>query len=273
MIDISKFPASYRTRLIRLGSRYGSDDVLAQGRYIADRYKKPGGSALAAYGYCPADVATLEWACKELSDAKGARRKRRTNQRTARVDVATSEAEARLSRRIARTVLGKVMTRLLQDGNTDAASKVEIVMAETSRSPGAEDLSHQLGQIDGAFCDPAVKSVADESCSHAHERVKEALLQYGDAHTHRPRRTGTPAATERMDLLDGLIIENVRLAQRAAADAAIDLGKPHLAEAFRLYELEGRPRPASASSETELVPADVSDELDADNADEDVSNI
>lgn len=127
-------------------------------------------------------------------------------------------------------------------------------------------------------------SVADESCSHAHERVKEALLAYGDAHTSRPRRTGTPAATERMDLLDGLIIENVRLAQRAAADAAVDLGKPHLAEAFRLYELEGRPRPASsksdaalpdstASSDAAVVPADVSDEPDTDAGDEDVANI
>ena len=48
---------------------------------------------------------------------------------------------------------------------------------------------------------------------------------------------GTPAQTVRLNLIDGIIIELVRSARRAARNAASDLGRPELETIFGLSEL------------------------------------
>ena len=50
---------------------------------------------------------------------------------------------------------------------------------------------------------------------------------------------GTPEATERLDLIDGIILELVRQAQKAADVAGKELGEPALAKVFALTALYG----------------------------------
>jgi hypothetical protein len=53
---------------------------------------------------------------------------------------------------------------------------------------------------------------------------------------------GTPQETEKLDLLDGIIVELARAASEAAKAASKELGEPAMATAFELRELYGAKR-------------------------------
>lgn len=58
-------------------------------------------------------------------------------------------------------------------------------------------------------------------------------------HALAPRRSGTPIETERLDVLDGIVIELVRQARAAARVAATITGNQALAQAYAIDDLLG----------------------------------
>jgi hypothetical protein len=68
---------------------------------------------------------------------------------------------------------------------------------------------------------------------------------------------GTPEQTERLNLIDGIILELVREARAAADSAGKALGEPSLVTAFALTELYGTwSRPSAATEKNEKVGED-----------------
>ena len=74
------------------------------------------------------------------------------------------------------------------------------------------------------------------------EAVQAAVAALRAADQARPRTLATPSETQRLDLLDGVIVDLSRSAYQAARAAARALGQPSLEEELALTGLYGRRR-------------------------------
>jgi hypothetical protein len=251
---LSDMPAEERKRLVTMGKQYGSSDTLAQADQTLNALAVPGQAAkLVDHGYGADDVEQLALARTSLEQAGGRQTAAQVSQKTTNQAHAADLASGKRLRKKALAVLENVEAGLRKKTSTQAAVQAVAAVLEKTRSAGADAraLASQLELISGLFKDTA--AVAAEAASKGGPKLVADLdaavvsLRADAPTAHAPR--GTPAETERMDLLDGLIIESTRRARKAARSASDESGEAALATAFDLDKLYRSGHHAKASAQ------------------------
>ena len=241
-IDASQLSPQACERYIRLGKAFSSTDTLAQANRTLNALQKHG-AEVAKDGFGGADAALLLDARDTLvaqgvgrEEARGARKLRRS----AHAEAVRRGKIARLS---ARSVLRSTARQLRETGGdaADAAAlTIDAALAETSALPkGGQAIADQLDYLRHTLEDATVAAAAaGRGGADALAALTQASAALRATEQARVDRRGTPAATERLDLIDGIIVELARSARRAATAAARRLGTPELEHDFALTHLK-----------------------------------
>lgn len=223
------------------GSHFGSQDTKAQGEKAMNALAKYG-PVIAPYGFPVADGDRLGAVLGEQTAAGVGRESEKTAKKVTNKAYVTASKGAKRIRRHARTVLENAR-RPLRESKTgqQAVADIDSVLERTQRSgANAMALAQQLELLHETLSNPTIATAAaDRGGPEAIAQIDLALptLRAADAGRAAPR--GTPAETELIDVLDGMIVALVRDARRAARAAAEALGQPAIAKAFELDLLYG----------------------------------
>jgi hypothetical protein len=252
-LNLDTFPAEVRAKQITLGRRFSSSETLEQAKLTLNAIDKYG-SLLAAEGFSTADRQRLLEARDLLVAAGVGRQTARAGRKSANRAYAQAFEDAKTERLRARTILENTMAAL-RDFN-DAASIAAVqaiapVLEQTSALPeDSEGLATQLNVLGTMLKRETVSEEAGErggTEAQAALTTTSAALRAMDQQSTLP--AGTPAETQRLDQIDGIIVDVVRRARKAAISAARRRADPALARAFQLRALY--PNRAEAEDEEE----------------------
>jgi len=249
--DFSNLSPQARADFIRIGRRFGSSETLAQAIATLQALDVHG-AAIAPFGFSEADKKQLVLLRDELEAAGVDRSLAEVAKATTSQAYLESMRGGKQARLLARSVVESVERDLHQRNDSaiePVLSEIRTVLGKT-QSAGADDqaLARQLELLAEVLRNPVVMKVgADRGVRHAIEEVASAIDQLRSAAHSRVTKRGTPEETERLDLIDGLIVSLVRSARKAARVAAVRHGSPALAKAFELSKLYP-PRPKRAAT-------------------------
>lgn len=247
--DESTISGPARMKYLRLGRQFSSTLVLALANQYVEALVKHG-AALVAHGYGADDALLMTDARDALQGASAGRTGAKGNKTTLSAGQRDALKAGRAARRSGRSVLVAGARTLRQAGGDaaeEAARGIDGILAATGKSPryDGEALAAQLDAIRVKLVEPAVAAaVASRGGPAAVARLQAAATTLRVS-IQKNAGAGTNEATELMDLLDGLIVTLARNARKAALEAAAELGKPAIAEAFHMRELyagKGEPR-------------------------------
>jgi hypothetical protein len=240
-IDFSTYPPELKLALLADGEAFGSEDTYNQATQTLQGLEKYA-SVLQPHGLPLDDTATLGEARDMLSAAGFGRNQAKAKRKTLLVGLDDAERLARPVRLRGRAVLSTVARILLKQSQTEPFNVVQTVLDATSDSAKqGEELAKQLDQL-GATLDAAKEPIiADAAASCGGPETHAALTTAGaairDALKKKPTVLGTPEETQRIDLIDGVIIDICRRARDAAESASKESGDPALLKAFKLDKL------------------------------------
>ena len=244
---LDEFSARARTKHIKTGRRYGSSVVLAQADDTLEAL-----DALAAMADQLAEKGFSRSDGERLADGRAA-----LLESGVLKDVAEADAQAKTqafqaelkrgkqARRDSEAILTRVQTVLDEKGNEAAAQAIEIALrGGGSSGSDADKLRAQLQGLRAPLArEDVAEAAADRGGAAAIAAIDASLAELRSIEQVRPTKRGTPAETERLDLIDGIVVDLVRSARRAARALAAALGQPSIAERFELEALYGG-RPA-----------------------------
>lgn len=239
--DISILSPQARAEYIRIGRWWGSKDTLAQANDTL-RALELYGANLSPYGFTIDDTKRLVFVRDALEAAGVGRSLAETSKKvTSRVylDAMRDGKRARLT---ARTVLSNVERTLREHDNATceaALRELGSTLAKT-QSAGADDdaLARQLELLAESFRHPVIgMEAATRGGMVTLREIEMAIRNLREAAHARNAKPGTPMETERLDLLDGMVVTLARAARKAARIAAVRLSSPAMAKAFELSRL------------------------------------
>lgn len=238
-IDFDTIPADVRRRLITIGRQFGSADTLAQGEATAAACARHG-NLLLNHGFIAEDMTRLREAIEALR-ATGAADEPPASRKLTSREYVLAIREGKTLRLRARAILHIVMQRLGMSADPveqEAARSVSSSLDQTQSSRGDPiRLAAQLDQLRATLTMARVERLASPrgGSSLVPELANLAERLRAIPAEERP----APSGGERVDLFDGMIVELVRDARRAARSAARELGRPDVAAAFELICLSG----------------------------------
>lgn len=150
--------------------------------------------------------------------------------------------------------------RVSEQGKTKAATEAQTTLKATAASETTgEELAKQLDQLADAI-DPqkspeAAKAAADRGGPEALSPLREAAAALREAVKRKPTVRGTPEATQRIDQIDGIIVDICRRGRDAAEATSKDRGDPAILKAFKLDKLYAA-RSGGAKKEESPSPAE-----------------
>ena len=242
MFDPTTLSAQAKAHYIQLGKYYASEDTLAQAnetlQALADH-----GPELAQHGFSAAHTQRLTDGRDALEAAGVTRAGQKGTNKRARQAHADALRDSMAQRERGRSVVEASVITMREAGAPEEAQRLAAsTLAQTSRAPTgkgkAVQLDTQLQLLLTALGNPTIAAaVADSGGPEAVSALTAASASLTTANRQRPKRRGTPEATEHLDLLDGLVVTLCRQARRAGRGAALRLGTPALAKAFALTSL------------------------------------
>ncbi|MBK9260820.1 MAG: hypothetical protein IPM54_13500 [Polyangiaceae bacterium] len=240
-LDLTTLSPEARAAFIKDGERFSSEDTLAQANQTLNAYATHG-AKLADYGFDPADATELQDARDGLIAAGVGREAKRTSKK---IDTAAHSAAMRNgqgTRLRARSVLGGAKRTLLASGNIATVQKIEALLERDSvAADDAEGLAKQLDALKDMLKEQAIADAAkNRGGPKAVTDLGTDAQALRDAAKAKAEPRGTPAETELLDLLDGIIVSLARTAREAAEAAARELSEPAMATAFELSALYKR---------------------------------
>ena len=240
-LDLNTLPPEARAAFIHDGERFSSEDTLEQANQTLNGYLAHG-SKLADFGFTPEDAAELKDARDLLIEAGVGREAKRTNKRFDTAAHAAAMRDGQGVRLRARSVLAGTRGVLLRSGQTEAVQRVDVVLErESVASEDAEGLSRQLDTFRAALTEPAVEAASmNRGGPKAIVDLAAHAMKLREVTQAKASPRGTPVETERLDLLDGIVVSLARTAREAADAAARELGEPAIATAFELSGLYKR---------------------------------
>lgn len=239
---ISGLPPEEKEGLLRIGRKYSSTDTLAQANHTLQAYRAHQ-EALSSYGFGQEDAEQLTMARDELKVALVDRDKAGLGKKETNTGYTTALQAAKAKRLQAKSLVRSFLKVLAKRGDEEsqkAREKLDVTAAKIERSTGtnAEALALQLDAVAAALEDKTIAAVAKGRGGDTLQKgLSEIIADLRASHETRDIRPGTPAHTERLDLLDGLIVEACRAARNAARTADDALGQSALAKELRLQFL------------------------------------
>ena len=262
-LDLDAFPPDVKLALIAVGEEYGSDATLAQATQTGQGLEKYA-DTLRLYGLPLSDAKRLAEARDLLSEAGYGRNQAKDQKKTLGVGLEDANHAGRTVRIRGRSILHSTRRALSEQGHTEAATQVQTTLDATADAAKVgEHLAQQLDALADAI-DPqrsptAAKAAADRGGPEAIEPLRLAAMTLREAVKKKPTVRGTPEATQRLNHIDGIIIDICRRARDAAKAAAKDRGDPALLKAFKLDKLYPS-RGANAKKGEPTTPPTKSDE-------------
>lgn len=250
--DESTISADARRRYLRIGRRFGSTAALALARQHLEALEKHA-AALVEHGFGAEDAQQYAEAREALQAASTGRTAALGRRRSLVDGHKDALVAAGRARRSGRAILEQAARALREGGGEaaeDAARVIEGALAQTRRGPerDGEKLAEQLDVLRAKLGAPAVAAVtAGRGGPEAVARMQKAAAALR-ALTQQKTGREPAEATELLNLLEGLVVTLARSAWKAAREAAKELGRPALAEAFDLGVLYRHGR-APAGSE------------------------
>ena len=242
-LNLDTIPAALREKQIRIGRGFPSSNTLEQ---ADETLRALGlfGAHLAPEGFTAADGERLA-AARDLLIAAGVTRETAQGTRkTTRKAVAASLRDAKGKRLRARTILENTQSAFELRSEPAAAEAVRMIDTALlqTQSAGAdpESLATQLDVLEKVLRHATVRQEAEgRGGIQAMQELTAAAEALRGAARNNTKRRGTVMETERLDQIDGIIVDLVRRARKAARSAARQMGQPALAKAFELDLLYG----------------------------------
>lgn len=235
---LNGWAARVRMRYLAIGKDFGSDRTVAVANVFINGMQVHGDKLK---GVGPQLVAKLVWARDGLVASGLDRGEKRLGITLLSGQLGERVKAGRLQRGELRALLSGAHEELLAVGDVasdDEADAVDGALQRTARV--AEDpgpLADQIVMLANVLARPAVRAVVEADVEA--ELVESQTLADGlralDAASARP--LGTPEETQRLDLLDGLVVTIVRRIHKAAVVASKRLGDDLLLKVFSLDEL------------------------------------
>lgn len=260
-IDLSTLSPKARAEYIRIGRQYGSTDTLAQANQTLTGLGKYA-PELVRHGFSLGDGTRLEGARDGLVEAGVGRADKVGIRKVTSHAYVDALAHGKARREDARSILDNAKRALSDSVDATAVDGVNVIKTalKQTRSAGADGdkLALQLETLRAALGDPNVAAeVAGRGGPDAALDLGIAADALHAASQDRAGAPGTPAETELLNLLDGIIVGLVRGARKAARPAAKRLGTPALMADFELTKLyasrgseKALPAPAEAPAVT-----------------------
>jgi hypothetical protein len=243
-IDLSTLSPKARAEYIRIGRQYGSTDTLAQANQTLTGLGKYA-PELVRHGFSLGDGTRLEGARDGLIEAGVGRNEKVGARKVTSHAYVDALAHGKAKREDARSILDNAKRALSESVDATAVAGVNVIKAalQQTRSAGAdgEKLAGHLDTLRLALGDPSV--IAEVSGRGGLDAgmdlqiAADALRAASKERAGAPGTPGTPAETEQLNLLDGIIVGLVRGARKAARPAAKRLGMPALMADFELTKL------------------------------------
>lgn len=240
-IDLNAFPPDVKLALISAGEEFSSDDTFAQATQTQQGLEKYAG-ILKTYGLPLSDTTRLGEARDFLSESGYGRNQARSKKKTLSIGLEDANRAGRTARIRGRSILTSTKSALLEQGKTTSANEVQTTLAATADSVKVgEDLAKQLDHLADAL-DPvkspeAAAAAADRGGPETLQPLRGAALAIREAVLRKPTVRGTPEETQRLDQIDGIILDICRRARDAAEAASKHLGDPAIRKAFKLDKL------------------------------------
>jgi hypothetical protein len=242
-LDLDGIAPSARARLVSVGKNYGSLSTLAQANQTLNGLAAHG-ARLARAGFSAEDAQRLLDARDALVEAGVGREATRTARKQTSHAYVAATKDAKAVRLRARAIAIRVVEVLEDVGDEPSLAAARSVVAELERTSvaprQAEPLANQLERLGTLFSDPAVAAAGEGrgAVEVATDAAAKATALRSVA-AERATAAGTPEASERLDLIDGVIAHLARAARRAARAVAKEEGEPALAALFDLGHLDG----------------------------------
>jgi polyhydroxyalkanoate synthesis regulator phasin len=237
-LDLTKYTGEEREQLVYVGRQYGSGDTLKQAEKTLlglDKY----GAQLKAQGFSASDTQRLQGARDALLAAGVSRDAVQGQKKVTNKSYDTAIKEGKIARESARSIIENTLRDVRGSADEEqrkCAQLIQTTLTQTGTAPEeATALSTQLELLRAILEKEAIASFLKERGGvEGQEEVSSALKSLGGVELKGVALRGTPAETERLDLIDGIIIELVRSARKAAKVLAKKLGEPAIVAAFEL---------------------------------------
>ena len=241
-LDLSKISSRAILKYVEAGERFSSAHTLAQANKTLgalERYS----DLLADHGFPARDIEKLKGARDEVRATTTGHQQAALSNKTTSKDYVDSVLEGKQVREQGRSVLSGAIVDLTErdtEGDAQAANGITSTLEKTrSAGDSAVLLSEQLRLLCDKLDEEGIASMAADRNGAAVVARLKASIDRLDGISEALNRSGSSAQQERLDLLDGIIIDLSRRARRAARSAAKAHGKPAVAEAFNLSALYG----------------------------------
>jgi hypothetical protein len=258
-IDLNAFPPDVKLALTAVGEEFGSDDTFAQATQTLQGLEKYA-DTVRLYGLPLSDGQRLQEARELLSEAGYGRNQAKSHKKTLGIGLDDANRAGRTARIRGRSILTSTKSVLAEQGKTEAATAAQTTLDVTADSDKTgEDLAKQLDHLADAI-DPqkspeAAAASADRGGPETLEPLRTTATTLRDAVKRKPTVRGTPEATQRLDQIDGIIIDICRRGRDAAEAASKDKGDPAILKAFKLDKLYASRAGAAKKEEPPTVPA------------------
>lgn len=248
-IDLKSIPAAIREAQITLGRQYGSDDTLAQANQTLTALASYG-DEVAHEGFIAADTARLTEARDMLLAAGVGRESARGDKKVTNRAYAEALIHGKAKRLRGRTVLENTMAALDESSAASAPEAAREIRAALRQTHTADDDAEKLaGQLDLLARTLGLAGVSPEAANRGGPQAVSDLTSNAAnlraVSQQDAKVAGTPAETQLLDHLDGIIIGLTRRARKAGRSAAKQLGNPAIATAFELNKLYRSSRASS----------------------------
>lgn len=235
-----------RAAFIKIGRHYSSQLTLAQGNKTLNACRTYGG-LIAPRGFGQAKIDRLQWAVDALGVAGVTREEAKAGAKSTNVDLRNEVLRGKSLRfDLLAQAEGAIDDVRNTPGGAELVSDIQAAL-NAARSSGydAVELADQLDLLSNLTSRPELVAVLDASSPQTAADAKASALKLRALEAATTNPAGTPADTERLDLLDGLILRLVRQARKSGRAASRSQGTPAIAQAFALDELYGPgPKPA-----------------------------
>jgi hypothetical protein len=227
-------PPAAAERYLRIGRQWGSNDTWAQANQTLNGLATYG-TELAKHGFSAADGQRLADARDALQAAGVGRDVAAGSKKLTSTTYVGVLRDGKQVRETARSILENVKTALGDGGDEASVKTIEVVLNQT-RSAGADagELAKHLDLLSGVLEEEAA---ADRGGPAGVTALTACAAALRTAAQQRAAGPGTPAETETLDLLDGIIVTLARNARKAARPAAKRLVMPSLLTDFELTKL------------------------------------